>query len=324
MEDKKPKDITERVDSPEVTEADKVSETSTGDVLETASEESAVKVEDVVAEVSDNSTDTPAKPIETDTPSEPVAESVNEVTEAKEETEGSNSTTKTNYLLAFFAIAIILALLWMGLEKQNRVSTNVFEGVFSAIGGTQAAAVVNGVKISVEDYNDNVSQLKENASLQGLDVTDPGLDTEIKTQALTILVNTELLRQEVSANNISVSDDQVEAKFTELITQIGGPEALATQLETVGVTEAELRDDIKYEIGVGTLLEQKLKFSEISATEEEMIAMYEQYGGEEAGLPPYEGVRPQLQAQVLAQKQQSLLQEYIDELRAGAEIENLI
>lgn len=324
MEDKKPKDITERVDSPEVTEADKVSETSTGDVLETASEESAVKVEDVVAEVSDNSIDTPAKPIETDTPSEPVAESVNEVTEAKEETEGSNSTTKTNYLLAFFAIAIILALLWMGLEKQNRVSTNVFEGVFSAIGGTQAAAVVNGVKISVEDYNDNVSQLKENASLQGLDVTDPGLDTEIKTQALTILVNTELLRQEVSANNISVSDDQVEAKFTELITQIGGPEALATQLETVGVTEAELRDDIKYEIGVGTLLEQKLKFSEISATEEEMIAMYEQYGGEEAGLPPYEGVRPQLQAQVLAQKQQSLLQEYIDELRAGAEIENLI
>jgi hypothetical protein len=113
---------------------------------------------------------------------------------------GAKKAMMRNYAIATLIIILMGGGLWLVLESQGRVQTN-YLGYFANRG---PVATVNGVEISREAYETNRSQVEASAVGQGADITDPAIVTQINTQAIETLVNTELLRQEAERLNITV------------------------------------------------------------------------------------------------------------------------
>lgn len=229
------------------------------------------------------------------------------------------------YAIAAVIIALMMAGVWYVLERDGRVTTTIFTDTLpSLFAGDPAAAQVarvNDAILTAARLQPSIDQITQSAVQQGADPNDPAIAAEIRTQALTMLINTELLLQAAAADGIVVTDEEVAERLAQVETQVGGAEALAAELETAGVTMEQLRGDIVTEITIQTLLASVVGEEEIAVTEEEITELYESAGGEAAGIPPLEEVRDQVIAQIQQTKEQTLVQEYLDMLRLNAEIE---
>lgn len=225
------------------------------------------------------------------------------------------------YVLAFVVVLLIGIALWFMMEKDGRVSTGVFSGVTAYLKSNEAAATVNGANISVLDFESTLRQITANTADQGVDVTDPTIVAELRSQAIESLVNTEVLRQKAEASNVTVSDEDIQARYAQIETGLGGPEGLAARMAELGVTDEMLRRDIKNDILIQAHLETSIDRSSVTVTDEEIQALYDQATAGGADVPPLEEVRDQVEMQIRSEKEQSLVAKYVDELRAGSEVE---
>lgn len=225
------------------------------------------------------------------------------------------------YVLAFAVVLAMGLVLWFFMEKDGRISTSVFSSITERLENSQPAAVVNGIDIPKSDFESALKQMTANISMQGLDPNDPTVQSELRTQTVESLVNTEILRQEALKKNIAVTDEQVEARYQEIATGIGGEETLKTRMQELSVTEEMLRRDISNDILIQAYLEQVVDLSGVTITDEEIAQLYEEAGGSAGGLPPIEEVRPQVEAQLRLQKEQELVSKYVETLREGASVE---
>lgn len=235
-------------------------------------------------------------------------------------------------LLAQYGIATLVILI-MGtglvyaLEQQGRINTGIFDKISSIVNPTPAAAIVNGEKITKADYEKNLLQLQNAATAQGADAADEAVQSEIKKQAIDVLVNTELLRQEARKDGSDVTPDQVEARYQEIVTSLGGVEALKAKMTELGITEESLRKDIEGEILIQGHLAKAVDTSSVAVSEAEVKAAYEQItatAGPAATIPPLAEIKTQLEAQIKTNKEQELVNAYITKIRETATIEVLI
>jgi peptidyl-prolyl cis-trans isomerase SurA len=228
------------------------------------------------------------------------------------------------------ATAVVLVIgvgLLYALEQQGRVNTGVFDKISSIVNPMPAAAIVNGTKITQADYDRNIQQLQTAATAQGADVADEAIQSEIKKQAIDVLVNTELLRQAAYADGSDVTAEQVEARYQEIVASLGGTEQLAAKMTELGITEPALRKDIEGEILIQGHLSKAVDVSTISVSEKELTDAYAQISGTAATgvtVPPLAEIKEQLEAQLKTNKEQELVNAYIEKIREGAEIEVLI
>lgn len=231
------------------------------------------------------------------------------------------------YGIATLVILVMGAGLTYALEQQGRINTGVFEKISGIVNPAPAAAIVNGAKITKADYDKNLVQLQAAATAQGADVTNESVQAEIKKQAIDVLVNTELLRQAAFEDGALVTEEQIEARYQEIVTSIGGEEQLAAKMIELSITEASLRKDIEGEILIQGHLSKAVDTSKISVTEKEVTDAYTQITGTAATgvtVPPLEEIKTQLEAQLKTNKEQELVNAYITTLREGAAIEVLI
>lgn len=231
---------------------------------------------------------------------------------------------KKKYTVATLALVLIalLALVY-ALEDKGKLNTGIFDGLQKQISKHTAAATVNGEKISEHDLDISVTQLSSGAAAQGADITDPAVQTEIRTQALEMLINTELLKQEAATRGISATEEDITARLETLKTDVGGEEVLNQRMAEFGINKKTLLRDIKNELTIQKLLDEVFKEKSVAVTEEEIVAFYDQAGGVEAGLPAIDEVRDQIEAQVKATKEQGVVTAYLEELRGKAEIKTL-
>jgi len=231
------------------------------------------------------------------------------------------------YAIATLVILVIGVGLVYALEQQGRLSTGVFDKVESLVNPEPAAAIVNGTKISKADYDKNLTQLQTGATAQGMDVNNESLQAEIKQQAIDVLINTELLRQAAYSEGALVTDEQIEARYQEIVTSIGGEEQLAAKMVELNITEPALRKDIEGEILIQGHLSKAVDISTITVTEKEVTDAYAQISGTAGAgvtVPPLEEIKTQLEAQLKTNKEQELVNAYITKLREAATIEVLI
>jgi len=263
------------------------------------------------------------KKVEEETVAEPVAV---ETTVAEGETvintEASETTTPKrfgikNYLWAVLAIVVIGSLLLFGLERQGRIET----GVFSFMEKYQAVATVNDVKITRDKYEQNRAQLTQSATAQGVDINDEEIQKEISTQAIDVLINGELLRQEADNLDIEATAEEVETRYNELKDQLGGEEELLARLREVGVTAATLMQDIEDEIRVEKLLEVAIDRSTIEVSDDEIREVYDEAAAVMPSVPSFEEARETIATQLSYTKEQELLRDYIQTLRDNADVE---
>jgi len=245
-------------------------------------------------------------------------------TETKVNSVSTEETAGGSKFKGYTAAVVIVALIILGvlyfMEKEGRSSTKIFESVISGQESGEVVAEVNGEKIVNSDLTASVQQLTQAAEAQGVDVTKPEAQSEIRSQALDVLINTELLKQAAVEAGFEVSDEELESRIKTIETDIGGPEVLSQRLTELGISTDKLESDVKDEILIQKLLDSVFLGSGLAVTEEEINQMYDAASSSGTELPPLEEVRDQVEAQIKSSKEQEAIDKYLGELKAEAEI----
>jgi hypothetical protein len=226
-------------------------------------------------------------------------------------------------LMALVIVVMVLALVFV-LEKEGRISTGLFSSIIGDSKGAAAVALVNGTKIVRADYDSSLQQLLNMAAAQGANTSDEAVVSELKTQALDTLINGELLRQSALDAGMEAAQETIDARYTQITEDVGGPEVLLEKMTEFGISEKSLRRDIENEILIQGLFDSVINTEPTEVTEAEIKDMYEQSGGEKAGLPPLAEVKDKVVEQIERNRQQEQISKYLEGLRQTAKIEILI
>ena len=166
-----------------------------------------------------------------------------------------------------------------------------------------SAAIVNGERIMRGEFYD---QLEDS---YGISVSEQMIDEA-------------LIYQEAEKENITISDDEIEAEIKDLEDNYGGEEALQSELDARGITEETLKKQIET-----TLIVEKILLDDIEVTEDEKKEFFEEYKDvlfPEDEDPTYEEAEEKVEQTLRDQKLSQEVQVWLEELRNDATIRNNI
>lgn len=182
-------------------------------------------------------------------------------------------------------------------------------------------AKVNGVAISRATYDTQLASALTAYKAQGVDVDSAENLTQIKTQVLNDLISNELVMQGIASAGIKASAEDVQAQYNALVEQAGGADKLKTQMVTSNVTEEQLRENLARQIAVQAFLIQNVDISKITVSEEEISAFYKEGIAGQDKPPALKDIKEQIRQQLLTNKQQVLINAFIQGLREKAQVE---
>ena len=186
------------------------------------------------------------------------------------------------------------------------------QGVFSNWG---PVALVNGEEISRALYNERFARQEAVfGNLEGAALAS------VREQIIDMLVVETLLIQKAVEAGIVVADSEVDTYIATVKEQLGGEDAFVEGLQSEGITEAKLREIFRNQLLMQKYVESQINFEGVFATDEEVRAVYDQAVAGREEMPSFEEVKEQVRASVMQQKQQQLIQEFIQALRDESEI----
>jgi FKBP-type peptidyl-prolyl cis-trans isomerase (trigger factor) len=171
------------------------------------------------------------------------------------------------------------------------------------------------------ELDHDVEMMKKGAALQGVDVADPLIIEEIRTQALNNLITNVLLLTAAQNAGMKTNAEAIENSYNELATSVGGEETLLERMSSVGLTKETLLENISDRLVVDQYLEAETDIETLAVTDEEVGAYVAQMTDAGMTVPPLEEVGEQIKASLLAEKQQAAVSAHIEELHASADIE---
>lgn len=198
-------------------------------------------------------------------------------------------------------------------------------------------ATVNGEEISGKDfagvYESQFQQMAMQAQMSGQELDQ---DT-LKKQTLDSMVGSELLVQDAEASGHEATDKDVDALLKETVKaqQLGSVDELMAAYKEQGFGEKQVRSDARKQVLMTAAIEE---IDVPKPTEAELKKLYDQAaaaqppaegeGGKASGAagasaqtPAFEDLKPQLEQQVTAQKQNEAIMKRMEELRKDAEVE---
>ncbi|RBP65029.1 peptidyl-prolyl cis-trans isomerase SurA [Brevibacterium sanguinis] len=190
-------------------------------------------------------------------------------------------------------------------------------------------AVVNGTKITKDEFVPLFQTQFQQMSMQAQQSGQPVDEKQLKTQTAENMVSTELLSQEAEKRGISISDKEVDKGLKEAAesSQMSEKDFLAA-MKQQGLDEAAVDSQLKTQLGIEALIADE--YGEFKVSDEEVGAAYQQaktqqeqmgaQSGQGGQMPPLEDVRPQLEEQVKSQKSTEATQEYAGKLRKEADV----
>lgn len=148
--------------------------------------------------------------------------------------------------------------------------------VFLQAGGAKqnsAVASVNGVLIPKEYLAREVRRFEEQALREGRIVDESHRDV-INRQALDTLIDIELLYQESQRRGFDITEERIEEQVSNLRTQYADEEGFAGALEQIGISQDELRTELKRQIAIQDMIDLDIAPS-VSVSEQEPRDYYE-------------------------------------------------
>ncbi len=182
-------------------------------------------------------------------------------------------------------------------------------------------AVVDGNRIYEDELAESIALVEQAAAQQGIDPSDEQVQLEIRSQALEILINNTMLLGAAEEAGITVTPEDAQTKYDELVAELGSEEELLARMKEMGLTEKKLRSNIEERILADKYIESVTDIETLSVTDAEVDEFVKALSTGGTELPPLEEIRPQIEAQILNQKQQQVVAELITKLRTEAEIE---
>ena len=213
-------------------------------------------------------------------------------------------------------VVLIIATLFVFSEKLGINTPNQNNEIAGPV------AIVNGEEIPRSEFETLKSQI---VTQQNIDFStfEPAVETQFDAQIAEELIAQALVKQAAAASDISVSEEEVDAQIEIVRDEFGGQEVLDEMLDTEGISQEEFRDLIKTGITTQVFLERELNLSSVTATNEEIEALYNE-AATQGDIAPLEEVRTQVELSVIDQKQQALIAEFTSQLRTSANIEVLL
>ena len=187
-----------------------------------------------------------------------------------------------------------------------------------------AVAVINGQKIMRSVYDGRYAQLAASIALQGQSATTTEMQAVIKKQTLDNLVTETLLLQAAEKESIKINSEEVEAAFFQNKSQFPDEEAFVKALTDQGFTDNTFKEFLTKDNIIRQYLMAHIDVSLVTSTEKEIKALYEQAVESNPTIPPLDQVRVQVENQIIQQKQQQLISNFIQQLRASSTVETLI
>lgn len=210
----------------------------------------------------------------------------------------------------------------------------------------EPVAYVNGEPIYDAQYQKVMERMIWSYEQRGMDFSGEEGDElreQVAESVLDHLIQEAVLLQEAKKRNLNISNEEVEEKLESLKRQFDTEEAFLQILERTMFTVAELKDALRTEMTIEALLGTAVAGIEVEEVEiRGMYAFYEaqhqaqiqmtkesgEFMTEEElaamALPPYEDIRDQLRTQLLQEKQQTVMTQFVDELMKSSVIEKLI
>lgn len=188
-------------------------------------------------------------------------------------------------------------------------------------------AEVNGTQIEKpefeEAYNAQFQQMAMMSQMSGEEVNQD----DLKTQVADGLVSQELLVQEADSRELEASEEETTELLDQLTEQAGveSQEELYTMFEEQGMNQEEVDEQIQLQVRVDKLIAEEA--GEIEPTEDELKELYDQQVEQleqmetEEEPPSFDELKPQLEEQLVSQKEGEAAQKLVETLKEDAEIE---
>ena len=193
---------------------------------------------------------------------------------------------------------------------------------------TDIVATVNGEPITLAEYQGTLQQQVSMFQQFGMEFEgEEGAEmmAELEAYVMEELINQKLLLSHARSEGFSADEEEVEQQMEEIRAQFSD-EDFDEILEEYNLTEEILRDDIRNQMITQEFMASlDTGFEPTPVTDEELEQAYAMYEESTEDPEPFEDMRPQLEAQVLAQQQEMHNQEYmtalLEELRQDADIQ---
>jgi parvulin-like peptidyl-prolyl isomerase len=220
-------------------------------------------------------------------------------------------------LIAIVVLLVVAVGAWFFISKGESSPQNDTSELSDAV------ALVNGEEITRTELENSEAQL---ATQQEIDVAslDATGREQLQTQALDALIANTLIQQAVARSGLTATEEDINAQIETVKSQFPDEAQFQEALLGQGLSEADLREQVRGEVVTQRYLNQTLDLASVTVTDEEVSALYEQEAAVTEDVPPLPDVRGQIESFVIQQKQQELLVVHIQELRSVADIEILI
>ena len=131
------------------------------------------------------------------------------------------------------------------------------------------------------------------------------------------LINNELVQQEAGKLKLTVSDAEIDEEVKQLAERIGGEQALKDALTQYGLSETELRGQMRI-----TLLQRKIveKITKVEVGDQEIKEYYEKNKSYYSGKK-FDEVKEEIKEILMDQKAQEEYSKWFAEVKAKAQIE---
>ena len=139
-----------------------------------------------------------------------------------------------------------------------------------------AVAVVDGEEVAKSDYDALLAQAKKSYVNQKREFPKAGSQEyqTLKNQAVQFLVQREQFEQEAEALDVEITEKQVDARLEQIQKQYfgGDKKKFEAQLKTQGLTEAQVRNDIRSQIVSEKIFEEVT--GKVEVTEKQVEEYY--------------------------------------------------
>lgn len=183
--------------------------------------------------------------------------------------------------------------------------------------GGQVVATVNGKKITSNELDARVMQLK-----QSMGTSTPNIsDKQLKKQALTGLVEQSLVAQEAKKQNITVSDKELQKAYGQVVNRFKDKQAFEKAIKNQGLTKSDLKSNLRPQLVRQKYINNNINTEKVNITEKQITQAYNKIKSQRKGnIPPLKQVKPQLKQRLKQQQRSQLINKLINKLKKKANI----
>lgn len=186
-----------------------------------------------------------------------------------------------------------------------------------------AGAVVDGIVATVGRAVITDSMVRRSLRTAALLARTPLAETPaVWEQNRERLIEQALVKEEIRLSRYPVAQpDEIRGAMRQIEDQMGGPAAFAAQLVAYRLTEADVAENVAWQITFARFITYRFRPS-VQVTDEALRAFYDKW--KPAGVkPPLEEVRDQVENDFIAAESVRYLDRWLSEVRPQTRIETL-